>query len=526
MKAKSIIGLLLTLIVIAALVFTAVCGVTIVNPFNGEKYYFPKALDEEHGIKRGLDLVGGSIISFEADMSDTAQSEEPAPTDETATDPAPTDGEAADPAQTEETPADPAETTTEPAPAEGEDLTEEPAPTEGEAPAEEPAESTADAPDAAPRQTGGTPSQADMDAAMAVVRTRLDSQGYYDATVVQRGDKTISIEIPNITNPEEAVQMLGATAKLTFRDPDGNVIMEGGSDVKRATYRYGQTTENGPMEHYVELEFTSSGTQKFTEATSRIAANTSGNNYISIFLDEDEISSPRVDEAITTSTCVINGSFNENSAAALANQIQSGQLPFALKEAELRSIGPTLGDRALETSLLAAGIGILFVMLFMLVIYRIPGLIADIALTGYIALVALTISGYFAFLGVTGTLTLPGIAGIVLGVGMAVDANIVIFERIKDELRSGKTARAAVDSGFHRALGAIIDSNITTIIAAIVLGIFGTGTIKGFAWTLAIGIVVSMITAVFVTRMLLKIFVNLGLKKPGAFGVKIKKEVQ
>lgn len=440
MKAKSIIGLLLTLVVIAALIFTAVFGVTVENPFTGDKYYFPKALDEENGIKRGLDLVGGSIISFEADAEN--------------------------------------------------------------------------------------PSQTDMDAAMAVVRNRLDSQGYYDATVTQRGDKTISIEIPNISNPEDAVQMLGATAKLTFRDPDGNVIMEGGTDVKRATYRYGQTQENGSMEHYVELEFTDEGTKKFSEATTTISAKPQGSNYIAIYLDEDQISNPSVSEPITTSNCVINGNFTEASASGLANQIQSGQLPFALKEAELRSIGPTLGDRALETSLIAAGIGILLVMLFMLIIYRIPGLIADIALLGYVGLLVLTISGYFSFLGVTGTLTLPGIAGIVLSVGMAVDANIVIFERIKEELRAGKTAKAAVDSGFNRALGAIIDSNITTIIAAVVLSMFGTGTIKGFAWTLGIGIVISMITAIFVTRMLLKIFLNIGLKNPAAFGVKVKKEVQ
>ncbi len=440
MKAKSIIGLVLTLLVIAALIFTAVCGVTIENPFTGDKYYFPKALDDEYGIKRGLDLVGGSIISFEADADD--------------------------------------------------------------------------------------PSQTDMDAAISVVRNRLDNQGYYDATVAQRGNKTISIEIPNISNPEDAVQMLGATAKLTFRDSSGNVIMEGGTDVKRATYRYGQITENGSMQHFVELEFTSDGTKKFSDATTTISAKTDGTNFIAIYLDEEEISRPSVDKPITTDNCVISGNFTEATASALANQIQSGQLPFALKEAELRSIGPTLGDKALETSLMAAGIGILLVMLFMLLVYRIPGLIADIALTGYIGVVVLVISGYFSFLGVNGTLTLPGIAGIVLGVGMAVDANVVIFERIKEELRTGKTARAAVDSGFHRALSAIIDSNITTIIAAIVLGIFGTGSIKGFAWTLSIGVVVSMLTAVFVTRMLLKIFLNLGLKKSSAFGVKVKKEVQ
>ncbi len=440
MKAKSVIGLIITLLIIAALLITAICGLTITNPFTGETYYFPKALDEQYGVKRGLDLVGGSIISFEADAEN--------------------------------------------------------------------------------------PSQQDMDAVAAVMRNRLDSQGYYDATVAQRGDDTVVIEIPSISNPEEAVQMLGATAKLTFRDADGNVLMEGGTDVKSAAYRYGQITENGSMQHYVELSLTAEGANKFGAATTTISAKPQGSNYIAIYLDEEEISRPSVSEPIHQDTCTISGSFTESSASALANQIQSGQLPFGLKESELRSIGPTLGEKALDTSLVAAAIGILLVMLFMLIVYRVPGLISVISLSAYVALVMLTVAGYFSFLGVSGTLTLPGIAGIVLSVGMAVDANCVIFERVKEELRTGKSARAAVDAGYHRALSAIIDSNVTTIIAAIVLGMFGTGTIKGFAWTLAIGIVISMITAVFVTRFLFKLFLNLGLKKPGAFGVKIAKEVQ
>ncbi|MDD6308300.1 MAG: protein translocase subunit SecD [Clostridia bacterium] len=440
MKAKSILGLVVTILLIALLLFTAIFGLTITNPITGEKYYFPKALDENYGVKRGLDLVGGSIISFEADTDN--------------------------------------------------------------------------------------PSAQDMNAVSAVMRNRLDSQGYYDATVAIRGTDTVVIEIPSISNPEDAVQMLGATAKLTFRDSDGNVLMEGGTDVKSAAYRYGQTSENGNMQHYVELSLTPEGTKKFTEATTTISQKASGSNYIAIYLDEEMISQPQVSEPISQDTCIISGSFTEASASALANQIQSGQLPFGLKESELRSIGPTLGDKALETSLLAAGIGILLVMIFMLLFYRVSGLVAVIALSGYISLVILTVSGYFSFLGVSGTLTLPGIAGIVLSVGMAVDANIVIFERIKEELRAGKTARAAVDSGFRNALTAIIDSNVTTIIAAIVLGMFGTGTIKGFAWTLAIGIVISMITAVFVTKYIMKLFLNLGLKKPSAFGVKVAKEVQ
>ena len=428
MKVKNLVKLVVFALVVAVLIYTAVSGITVTMPFSGNKYYFPSVLDEEYGINKGLDLVGGSIIAFEADAEN--------------------------------------------------------------------------------------PSVSDMDAAEQVIRRRLDDKGYFDSTVTRQGDKVIRIEIPNISDPEEAVQTLGATAKLSFTDAEGNVVMEGKTDVSKATYTYGQTSETGNAEHYVTLTLTNEGRKKFAEATAIAAAKTDGNNVIVIKLDETEISRPQVAQKIDSTTCIITGNFTEESAKALANQIQSGQLPFALKEAELRSVGPTLGDKALETSLIAAGIGILLVMLFMLIIYRLPGLIADLSLLCYIALVSLVMAGYLMPGDFKATLTLPGIAGIILSIGMAVDANVIIFERIREELRLGKTVNAAVDSGFHRALSAIIDANITTVIAAGVLWYFGTGSIKGFAFTLFIGVIVSMLTAVFITRYLLRLMVGLDVKNP------------
>ncbi|MGN1097846.1 MAG: SecD/SecF family protein translocase subunit, partial [Clostridia bacterium] len=206
-----------------------------------------------------------------------------------------------------------------------------------------------------------------------------------------------------------------------------------------------------------------------------------------------------------------------------ADLINSGSLPFDLKDSELRSVGPTLGSKALETSLKAALIGVILVMLFMLIVYRLPGLVADLSLIAYISLSLLIMAGFFYGDGVTSgyrvTLTLPGIAGVILSIGMAVDANVVIFERIKDELRQGKSVGAAVDGGFKRAITAVIDSNVTTVIACVVLYFFGSGTIKGFATTLLIGIIVSMFTAIFLTKLLLKLIVGFGVKNTALYGV-------
>ena len=360
----------------------------------------------------------------------------------------------------------------------------------------------------------------EMGAAESIIRARLDAEGYSEATISRQGDTGIRVEIPNIDDPQEAVKMIGATAKLEFLDADKNVIMDGSKKyVSGAVSKYGQLSEGGSNEYYVQLSFSKEGQKVFKEATEKAVAATSENkNYISIALDGEVQMSPSVKEVIDSDSCVITGGYTAEAAESVANLISSGQLPFSLKDAELRSVGPTLGSKALSTSLKAALIGIILVMIFMLLVYRLPGLVADISLVAYISLVTLIMAGFF----VTKfrvTLTLPGIAGVILSIGMAVDANVVIFERIKDELRAGKSVGAAVNAGFNRAVTAVIDSNVTTIIAAVVLYIFGTGTVKNFAVTLFIGIVISMLTAVTLTKFLLKQIVGFGVKNPVLYGI-------
>jgi protein-export membrane protein SecD len=359
-----------------------------------------------------------------------------------------------------------------------------------------------------------------MNSAESVIRTRLDSQGYYDATITRQGDTGIRVEIPNIDDPSTAVSLIGQTAALHFMDADGNIVMEGTDEyVKSASAQYGQTSSNSNSEHYVQLSFTSAGREAFKTATENALALSSENkNYILIALDDDVISYPRVSSVIDDDTCIITGSFDKESAQELADLINSGQLPFSLKDTELRSVGPTLGAEALNTSLFAALIGVILVMLFMLVVYRLPGLAADVSLVAYISVLCLIMAGFYIPNGFRVTLTLPGIAGVILSIGMAVDANVVIFERIKDELNGGKTVGASVESGFKRAITAIIDSNITTLITCAVLYVFGTGSIKGFAVTLFIGVALSLVTAILLTKFLLKAVVGFGLKNPWLYG--------
>ncbi len=360
----------------------------------------------------------------------------------------------------------------------------------------------------------------DMDSAESIIRARLDSKGYSEATVSRQGDTGIRVEIPNIDDPQAAIEMIGATAKLEFLDSDGKVIMDGSKKyISGAQSQYGPISENSGNIYHVQLSFTKEGREKFKAATEAAVAKTAENkNFIGIALDGVSQMNPRVSEVIDSESCVITGDYDAQSAQDVADLINSGQLPFSLKDAELRSVGPTLGSKALETSLWAALIGIVLVMLFMLIVYRLPGLVANVSLIAYVSLVTLVMAGFF-FTDFRVTLTLPGIAGVILSIGMAVDANVVIFERIKDELRSGKSVGASVNAGFKRALTAVIDSNITTIIASVVLYFFGTGTIKSFAITLFIGIVVSMLTAVTLTKFLLKQIVGFGIKNPAFYGV-------
>ena len=354
--------------------------------------------------------------------------------------------------------------------------------------------------------TDGAVTSSDLDSVEAVLRNRLDSQGYFEATTSKQGDRRVRVEIPAVMDTQSAIELLGSTAKLQFRDKDGNVILEGGSDVKKASASYDTLDESGTKGYQVKLELTNSGKKKFAEATARVKDYSNGENYIAIYLDQTLVSQPSVSTVIDSTECRITGNFTAEEANTLASQIQSGQLPFALKVVESRTIGAQLGEEALSRSMKAGLIGIILVMLFMIVFYRMCGFIADISLVAYITIVAM-ILGYFRL-----NLTLPGIAGIILTIGTAVDANVIIFERIKDELRLGKTLRASVEAGFRRAFSAIIDANITTLIAAVVLYFFGTGSIKGFAVTLFIGTVVSMFTAITVTKFLLKQLIGFNIK--------------
>lgn len=327
-----------------------------------------------------------------------------------------------------------------------------------------------------------------------LLKLRVDSLGVSEANVTVTGSNRIRIEIPGIYDAQAALDQVGKTGKLRFVGPEDEEILTG-SDVEDATVGVDPNT-NQPV---VQLKLKTEGATKFAEATSKNIG-----KVISIYMDEEVVSAPTVQSAIPDGNAIITGSGSIEEAKRLAGIIKSGALPVTLTPAAVRTIGPSLGQEAIPTSALAAAIGILGVMLFMLFRYKIPGLIADLALTVYIILTILI------FVAIKQTLTLPGIAGLVLSIGMAVDANVLIFERTKEELKLGKSLRTAIDLGFHRAFTSIIDSNLTTLIAGFILYFLGSGTIKGFALTLSIGVICSMFTAITVTRFLLKSFVNTG----------------
>ncbi len=357
-----------------------------------------------------------------------------------------------------------------------------------------------------------------MGSAIAMLRQRLDVLGYTEATAYQAGDRQIVVEIPAVSDPEEAVQKLGSTAVVTFEDADGKVWISGG-DIDKAYYEYSAIDETGIAQHHVVLTFTAAGKSKFVEATKDVAGRDDGSNYLAICMDGEVISSPSVGSEYATtgidsdSAIITMGDANAEDATYLANIISAGQMPFSLECIMLQGVGASLGERSLQTSLFAGLIGLLIVMLFMIVVYRVMGVISCFALMLYGGLMAVLLSLFHI------NLSLPGIAGIILTIGMAVDANVIIYERIKEELRAGKTLRYAIDTGYKGALRAIIDSNITTIIAGVVLWVFGTGTIVGFAQTLLIGVILSMIIMLVVTKQLLHAAVGLKIRSPKAYCV-------
>ena len=344
-----------------------------------------------------------------------------------------------------------------------------------------------------------------MDSTVTIMRNRLTSEGYTEANITRQGEDRIRIEIPDIDDPNQILEIVGTPAHLEFIAPDGSVVIEG-KDVVEATPWY--SSNNGTTEYMVRLKLTDEGSKAFADATK---ANVG--SAITIKLDNTTISSPTVREAIPEGSDAYITDMDAEQCKTLAGLITSGALPLDIEMIEVSAISATLGVDALHYSLIAGIIGVCLVMLFMMLRYRLPGVMSCISLFAYIVIV------FFAVALIPGVqLTLPGIAGILLGVGMAVDANVIIFERFRDEVHAGRSIESAAERGFHNALSAIIDSNITTIIAGIVLMYFGTGSIKGFAITLTIGVVTSLITSVIVTRYLMRACVKLGCKASAYVG--------
>lgn len=332
-----------------------------------------------------------------------------------------------------------------------------------------------------------------IDRTKELIELRVNALGVNESVVTVTAQNRIRIEIPGVYDAENALNQIGKTGKLTFKGPNNDVVITG-EDVKDASVGVDPQT-NQPV---VQLKLNESGTKKFAEATQKYKGQT-----ISIYMDEEVVSSPVVNDVITSGDAIITGSKDIEEAKRLAGIIKSGALPVKLEPATVKTIGPSLGADAIPTSKKAATVGIILVMIFMVLYYRIPGLIADLALAVYIMLTMLIFTTVLK-----ATLTLPGIAGLLLSIGMAVDANVLIFERIKEELRLGKSLKNALESGFNRALPSILDSNITTLIAGFVLMWLGSGQVKGFALTLVIGVICSLFTAITVTKFLLKNFVN------------------
>ena len=326
-----------------------------------------------------------------------------------------------------------------------------------------------------------------------------------EAVVYREGEDRITVEIPGVTDANAILEELGKPGSLEFQTPEGEAFLTGDmiEDAQPGSYK----NEMGNNEFVVDLTFTAEGAQKFGEVTSANVGKT-----LPIVYDGEVISNPEVQSAITGGTAQITkiGSFEE--AEILASNIRIGSLSLHLSELRSNVVGAQLGNDAISSSLKAAAIGLGIVMVFMMIVYFIPGVAASIALAIYTCLVIATLYLFEI------TLTLPGIAGIILSIGMAVDANVIIFARIREEIASGKPVGSAMDTGFQKALSAIIDGNVTTLIAAAGLGVFGSGTVKGFASTLAIGIILSMFTALVITRLILNSLYAVGLKDQKYFG--------
>ncbi len=333
-----------------------------------------------------------------------------------------------------------------------------------------------------------------------------------EAEVYQVGDDRITVEIPGVSDANEILSELGSPGSLEFQTPDGDVYMTGEyvADAQAATTTNSTT---GVTSYCVELTLTDEGAEIFAEYTEEYL-----NDYLPIYYDGECITYPEVQSVISNGVAEITGMDSYEDAEILATQIRSGALTLELEELQSEVVGAKLGSQALNTSIIAAMIGILIIIIFMLIAYRIPGLAASLALLIYSGILLSVLHLYHI------TLTLPGIAGIILSIGMAVDANVIIFARIREELGAGKSVDASIKSGFKKAFSAILDGNVTTLIAAVVLYLRGSGSVRGFAITLALGIIFSMFTALVITRLLLRALYGMGCKDKKFYGEKKQRE--
>lgn len=324
-----------------------------------------------------------------------------------------------------------------------------------------------------------------------VISNRVDNLGVVEPVIQIKGARQIIVDLPGIADQQKAIEVIGKTAVLEFRDPDGKVVLTG-ANLKSVTLSQDQWGRPA-----VSFVLDKEGAEKFAQMTK---ANLG--RQAPIVLDDEIISNPVIQSPIDNGEGQITGNFTVEEAKRLVTLLRAGALPVPLRVAETRLIGPTLGQESIDQSIRAGVIGVILVVLYMIFYYRLPGALADVALAIYLVLLLGALAGLKA------TLTLPGVAGLILSVGMAVDANVLIFERIKEERLKGKQIRPAVDAGFARAWSSIFDGNITTLITAAILFYFGTGPVRGFAVTLSVGILLSMFSAIFVTRTFLTILVD------------------
>lgn len=352
---------------------------------------------------------------------------------------------------------------------------------------------------------GDTPSAEEMNDTVYKLQKRVESYST-EAQVYQQGDDRINIEIPGVTDANAILEELGKPGSLSFQDTSGNELLSG-TDIKTAEAKAYKDNLNN-TDYEVALTLTDEGAEKFAEATE---ANIG--SRIAIVYDGETISAPTVQSAITNGNAAITNMESYEAAEQLASTIRIGSLKVELEEIQSKVVGAQLGTNAIRTSLLAGIIGFVLVVIYMILMYRLPGFASGIALATYVGLTLGLLNAFEI------TLTLPGIAGIILGIGMAVDANVIIFARIREEIGAGKSVKGSIKIGFQKALSAILDGNITTLIAAVILSLKGSGTVKGFAHTLALSIVVSMFTALVVTRIVLNAFYALGLQDAKLYGI-------